>query len=73
MKNPHLKDVDGCFVILRELERCETCRVRHGAFFSTHQVGTDPTKLSNGEVVYELLGFAETVEEAQSILYGAPR
>jgi len=30
----------------------------------------DPTKLCTGEVVYEITGYAETIEECQITLYG---
>jgi hypothetical protein len=39
-------------------------------FFSTHTPGTDPTKGANGETWYRILGFADTMAEAQIFLYG---
>ena len=59
------------------IEKC-TCRIipfvvlkgiKEGNKFFTSHDGTDPTKLANGEVAYEVLGFANTVEEAQKILW----
>lgn len=37
-------------------------------FFSTHTPGSDPTKLANGETAYKVLGFANTMLEAQQLI-----
>jgi hypothetical protein len=51
------------FVILQGLE--------HGnKFFTDHKQGDDPTKLLDGTVAYKVLGYADTVEQAQVFLYG---
>ncbi len=39
-------------------------------FFTTNTPGEDPTKLFDGTVAYKVLGYADTVEGAQKILYG---
>lgn len=39
-------------------------------FFSTHCPEQDQTKLEDGTVAYRILGYAETVEQAQIFLYG---
>ena len=52
------------FVLLVGLEE-------RNRFFSPWKVGdSDPTKLSNGAVAYHVLGYTETVEQAQIALYG---
>ena len=50
------------FVILRGL-------VNNNRFFTSYS-GEDPTKLADGTVGYEVIGYASTVEEAQIELYG---
>jgi hypothetical protein len=42
--------------------------IKHGNRFYTSNSDSDPTKLSNGETAYKVLGFANTSEEAQRIL-----
>ena len=45
--------------------------IEHGnRFFSLNRPGEDPTKNAIGEVVYYILGYAPTVEEAQYKLGG---
>jgi hypothetical protein len=39
-------------------------------FFSTNQPNEDMTKTADGKVSYKILGYANTVGEAQMILYG---
>ena len=39
-------------------------------FMSKHTEGSDPTKSAAGETWYRVLGYANTVEEAQIKLYG---
>lgn len=39
-------------------------------FFSSFKKGDEPTKSATGETWYEVLGYADTVEEAQMKLYG---
>lgn len=43
--------------------------IREGNKFFTSFNGDDPTRLATGEVAYEVLGYANTVEEAQKILH----
>ena len=51
------------FVLLRS--------IKYGnRFFTTHDPNDDPTLLGTGEVAYDILGYASTVEEAQISLYG---
>jgi len=40
------------------------------SFFTTNVAGSDPTKSYKGETWYKIIGYADTVEEAQQILYG---
>lgn len=40
-------------------------------FFTNYTPGWDHTKLNNGTVAYEIIGYADTVEEAQRSLYPA--
>lgn len=56
-------DNEKAFVCLRGIEA-------GNRFFTTNTPGGDPTKLTSGEVVYTILGYADTTEEAQMILYG---
>jgi len=37
-------------------------------FFSTYKEGEDATKLLTGETVYKVIGYAETIEQAQKLL-----
>lgn len=39
-------------------------------FFSCFTLGNDPTKSAEGETWYQIIGYAQTVEEAQTKLYG---
>lgn len=39
-------------------------------FFSDFVEGEDPTLLANGEVGYTILGYANSIPEAQMKLYG---
>jgi len=39
-------------------------------FTSVEKEGDDPTTFNNGEVGYEIIGYADTVKEAQIKLYG---
>lgn len=39
-------------------------------FFSMHTPDKDETRLADGTVAYKILGYANTVEEAQRKLYG---
>jgi hypothetical protein len=39
-------------------------------FFTTNVKGKDQTRLDTGEVAYTVLGYANTVAEAQMKLYG---
>ena len=39
-------------------------------FFTFNKEGVDPTVLYDGTPAYEVIGYAETVEEAQVKLYG---
>jgi hypothetical protein len=51
------------FVILQGLEE-------GNRFFTENVEGQDPTKGGNGETWYRVVGYADSVEEAQTILYG---
>ncbi len=45
--------------------------IEHGnRFCSLYTEGVDPTLSANGEVWYVILGYADSVEEAQMKLYG---
>ncbi len=45
--------------------------IEHGnRFFSTYTEGEDPTKSAEGETWYKILGYADSVGEAQIKLYG---
>ncbi len=47
--------------------------VQHGnRFYSRHTPGEDPTKSAKGETWYRILGYADTSEEAQAILFPNP-
>ena len=39
-------------------------------FFSTNVEGQDPTLSAEGEVWYKILGYANTIRDAQIFLYG---
>lgn len=53
------------FVVLEGIE--------HGnRFYSTNVPGEDPTKSAKGETWYHVLGYADTAEEAQAILFPNP-
>ena len=41
-------------------------------FFSDNCPEKDQTKLNDGRVAYQIIGYADTVEEAQTKLYGKP-
>lgn len=51
------------YILLRGL-------VEGNCFFSTNVAGDDPTRLHDGTLAYEVLGYADTVKEAQIALYG---
>lgn len=42
----------------------------HTKFFSTYTEGEDPATLWNGTIAYIVLGYADSIEEAQTKLYG---
>lgn len=47
--------------------------IEHGnRFYSLHTEGTDPTRSASGEIWYRILGYANTDEEAQRIIYPRP-
>jgi hypothetical protein len=47
--------------------------IEHGnRFFTSHKAGDDPTKSAKGETWYRVLGYADTIEEAQKIIYPNP-
>lgn len=47
--------------------------LKHGnRFYSTNTPGEDPTKSAKGETWYKVIGYADTVEEAERILYPNP-
>jgi hypothetical protein len=46
--------------------------IQHGnRFITSNSPGEDPTKSAKGETWYRILGYAQTVEEAQNLL-GSP-
>lgn len=51
------------FVLLKGLDF-------NNKFFTTFNKDENPTLLSTGEVAYEILGYAASIEEAQIALYG---
>lgn len=51
----------GKYVILMGIKE-------HNCFFSMHVPGNDPTKLADGTVAYFVLGYADTMWEAQEML-----
>ncbi len=51
------------FVLLEGIEQ-------GNRFFSPYERGKDPTKLEDGTVAYIVLGYADTIAEAQRKLYG---
>lgn len=58
-----MSDNSKPFVCLRSKETGDK-------FFTMNQVGSDPTKLLDGTVAYSIIGYADSVSEAQKILYG---
>jgi hypothetical protein len=51
------------FIILSGLEE-------GNRFFTMYQPGVDATKLNDGTVAYEILGYAATTKKAQDFLFG---
>ena len=51
------------FVILEGIEE-------GNRFFSTHTPGEDETRLADGTLAYRILGYADTIAEAQLRLHG---
>jgi len=39
-------------------------------FFTTNSENSDPTVLTDGRIAYKILGYVNTVEQAQIFLYG---
>lgn len=56
-------DSNKKFVVLRGIKHSNV-------FFSTNTPGNDPTKSDRGETWYEILGYADTCEEAQTLIAG---
>jgi hypothetical protein len=50
------------FVILQGIKK-KNC------FFTSYRDGEDPTKLYNGTTAYKILGYADSIKEAQDFLY----
>jgi hypothetical protein len=45
--------------------------IEHGSkFYSTNTRGGDPRKLATGELAYRVIGYADTDEQAQKIVFG---
>lgn len=65
-KVPCSQRTSGKFVILRGVLEENFL----DKFFSSYTPGEDPTKMTDGTVAYRVVGFADTVEEAQIALYG---
>lgn len=57
-----MADKNSKFVCLEGIKR-------KNKFYTTNTPGEDPTKSAEGEVWYKVLGYANTSEEAQKILY----
>jgi hypothetical protein len=56
-------DVSRRFIVLQSIE--------HGSkFYSTNTRGGDPRKLATGELAYRVIGYADTDEQAQKIVFG---
>jgi hypothetical protein len=53
------------FILLRGIER-------GNIFFSANNPNRDQTKLIDGTVAYEIIGYANSTKEAQTKLYGRP-
>jgi hypothetical protein len=51
------------YVVLRGLKH-------DNVFFTANTPGSDPTKSAEGEIWYEILGYADTIEEAQALIAG---
>ncbi len=62
------------FVCLQSAQDCQCgCGIpgyRNRFFTTWKDDGHDYTKLADGTVAYEIIGYADTVENAQRILYG---
>jgi hypothetical protein len=56
----------GRFVILRGVMQENFW----DTFFTGTAPGMDPTTLDNGQVAYRILGYADTISEAQRFIYG---
>lgn len=65
-KLPVNERTEGKFVILRGALEINF----FDKFFSNNTPGYDHTKLRDGTTAYRVLGFADTVEEAQMYIYG---
>ena len=51
------------FILLQGIQ----CRNK---FFSTYLPHEDQRKMANGEIAYDILGYATSIEDAQRALYG---
>jgi hypothetical protein len=66
IKPPVNQRTEGQFVILRGILE----ENYFDKFFSGYTPGNDPTKLIDGRTAYRVLGYADTVAEAQMFLDG---
>lgn len=46
--------------------------IEHGNMFYTSNRSTDPTKLVDGTTAYQILGYADTGDEAREIIFANP-
>ena len=46
--------------------------IEHGNMFYTLNRSTDPTKLVDGTTAYQILGYADTGDEARKIIFANP-
>lgn len=61
MKN--IQDNTKEWVVLRGIQH-------DNVFITTNTPGNDPTKSEKGETWYEVLGYTDTIEEAQTLIAG---
>lgn len=58
------------YVLLRSVSN-NSFGLKPPGFFTTYNKDQkDPTKLANGETAYEVIGYTETVKEAQLEIFG---
>jgi len=60
---PKANPKTASYIILQGIEELNR-------FITTNNINEDQTKLSNGKTAYIILGYANTIAEAQMYLYG---